>query len=140
MCQQGTLQPGRIVHYALQVSFFAAGACSPIPLYLHVFAHRIINILVFPSTNQNLLKCTVKSVEFYRIITVGNQSTGKSTLLEAICGDAISLPKGHGMVTRSPVQLSLRNNAQPGEMSCCMEVRCNQVCFLKVIPKSQHCY
>jgi len=53
---------------------------------------------------------------------VGNQSTGKSTLLEAICGDVLSLPKGHGMVTRSPVQLSLRNNAKPGEMNCVMEV------------------
>jgi hypothetical protein len=50
-----------------------------------------------------------------RIITVGNQSTGKSTLLEAVCGDFLSLPKGQGMVTRSPIQLSLRNNIKPGK-------------------------
>jgi septin family protein len=67
----------------------------------------------------------------YRIITVGNQSTGKSTLLEAVCGDNLSLPKGNGMVTRSPIQIALRKTSEPCSMSCYMEVSFPP---LKIVP------
>jgi dynamin-like GTPase MGM1, mitochondrial len=47
------------------------------------------------------------------IVVIGSQSSGKSSVLEAIVGHEF-LPKGHNMVTRRPIELTLVNtpNAQ----------------------------
>jgi dynamin-like GTPase MGM1, mitochondrial len=42
------------------------------------------------------------------IVVIGSQSSGKSSVLEAIVGHEF-LPKGHNMVTRRPVELTLVN-------------------------------
>lgn len=44
--------------------------------------------------------------EFPKVVVVGNQSSGKSSVLEAIVGFPI-LPKGSNMVTRRPLELTL---------------------------------
>ena len=42
------------------------------------------------------------------IVVIGSQSSGKSSVLEAIVGHEF-LPKGHNMVTRRPIELTLVN-------------------------------
>jgi len=48
-----------------------------------------------------------KEIKIPSIVVIGDQSHGKSSLLELIAG--IELPKGEGMVTRMPLELRLRN-------------------------------
>lgn len=48
-----------------------------------------------------------------RIVVVGQQSTGKSSVLESICG--IDLPRGAGTVTRNPIEIRME---QTDEWSC----------------------
>ena len=45
-------------------------------------------------------------IELPAIVVVGDQSSGKSSVLESISG--IALPRGGNLVTRCPLQLSLR--------------------------------
>ena len=45
------------------------------------------------------------------IIAIGGQSSGKSSILEAIVGRDF-LPRGSGIVTRRPLELQLCNNAK----------------------------
>lgn len=47
-----------------------------------------------------------------QIVVVGGQSSGKSSVLEAIVGRSF-LPRGSGIVTRRPLILQLYNTAQP---------------------------
>ncbi len=49
-------------------------------------------------------------VVFPTVVVVGDQSTGKSTLLEAL--SLVELPKGSGIVTRCPLVLRLRKSAK----------------------------
>nr|WGU15254.1 dynamin superfamily protein [Variosea sp.] len=46
------------------------------------------------------------SLNYPRIVVVGNQSAGKSSVLEAIVGESF-LPKGTNMVTRRPLEITL---------------------------------
>ncbi|KAI0034210.1 P-loop containing nucleoside triphosphate hydrolase protein [Vararia minispora EC-137] len=48
------------------------------------------------------------------IVVIGSQSSGKSSVLEAVVGHEF-LPKGNNMVTRRPIELTLVNT--PGEAS-----------------------
>ncbi|KAJ9479382.1 Dynamin-like GTPase MGM1, mitochondrial [Pseudozyma hubeiensis] len=51
------------------------------------------------------------------IVVIGSQSSGKSSVLEAIVGHEF-LPKGNNMVTRRPIELTLIHTAsQPGRLS-----------------------
>ena len=45
------------------------------------------------------------------IVVIGSQSSGKSSVLEAIVGHEF-LPKGHNMVTRRPIELTLVNSPE----------------------------
>ena len=47
-----------------------------------------------------------KTIEIPRLVVVGSQSSGKSSLLNSILGMDI-LPTGNNMVTRSPLQIEL---------------------------------
>ena len=47
-----------------------------------------------------------------RIVVVGDQSAGKSSVLEAISG--VQLLRGTGFVTRAPIELRLVRSASPG--------------------------
>ncbi|KAL4437095.1 hypothetical protein ABPG75_004234 [Micractinium tetrahymenae] len=44
------------------------------------------------------------------IVVIGDQSTGKTSILEAISG--VALPRGQGIVTRCPLRLDLRHGEQ----------------------------
>ncbi|KAG8970558.1 dynamin-like GTPase mgm1 [Tulasnella sp. 419] len=54
------------------------------------------------------------SLKLPSIVVIGSQSSGKSSVLEAIVGHEF-LPKGNNMVTRRPIELTLINTpAKPG--------------------------
>lgn len=52
----------------------------------------------------------VPEVHLPGIVVIGNQSSGKSSVLESISG--VPLPRGQGTVTRCPIQLSVRQAAE----------------------------
>lgn len=55
------------------------------------------------------------SLDLPQIVVVGGQSSGKSSVLEAIVGRSF-LPRGHGIVTRRPLVLQLYNTAAPPQL------------------------
>ncbi|KAJ1974018.1 mitochondrial dynamin GTPase Msp1, partial [Dimargaris verticillata] len=58
---------------------------------------------------QNVLKTVDfqdRALQFPNIVVIGSQSSGKSSVLEAIVGHQF-LPKGSNMVTRRPIELTL---------------------------------
>ena len=57
----------------------------------------------------------LKQPEVPRLVVVGTQSSGKSSLLNGIMGADI-LPLGEEMVTRAPLALQLVHHAEPSEM------------------------
>ncbi|KAI8056097.1 P-loop containing nucleoside triphosphate hydrolase protein [Syncephalis plumigaleata] len=65
---------------------------------------------------RNLLK-TVKhdgTLQLPSIVVIGSQSSGKSSVLEAIVGNEF-LPKGSNMVTRRPIELTLIHTPESKE-------------------------
>jgi len=52
------------------------------------------------------------TLDLPQIVVVGGQSSGKSSVLEAIVGRSF-LPRGHGIVTRRPLILQLYNTSNP---------------------------
>jgi GTPase SAR1 family protein len=59
---------------------------------------------------RSLLSSNDYGVTFPNVVVVGTQSSGKSTLLEAL--SLVELPKGTGIVTRCPLVLRLRKSKQ----------------------------
>lgn len=57
-----------------------------------------------PSTKSDTTSLAV--IELPAIVVVGDQSSGKSSVLESLSG--IALPRGGGLVTRCPLELALR--------------------------------
>ncbi|CAF4195081.1 unnamed protein product, partial [Adineta steineri] len=57
-----------------------------------------------------LLSTNNDGVNFPNVVVVGDQSSGKSTLLESL--SLVELPKGSGIVTRCPLVLRLRKSIQ----------------------------
>lgn len=55
-----------------------------------------------------------KHIKLPKIIVVGSQSAGKSSLLESIVGLDF-LPRGSGVVTRRPLELRLVNISEQGD-------------------------
>ena len=53
----------------------------------------------------------IKVINLPSIVVVGDQSSGKSSVLEAISG--VNLPRGDGIMTRVPIQLRLRKSRGP---------------------------
>ncbi|XP_047659628.1 interferon-induced GTP-binding protein Mx1-like [Tachysurus fulvidraco] len=49
-----------------------------------------------------------KDLELPAIVVIGDQSSGKSSVLEALSG--VALPRGTGMVTRCPLELKMTKN------------------------------
>ncbi|KAJ3674419.1 hypothetical protein LUZ60_005035 [Juncus effusus] len=54
------------------------------------------------------LKINQEGIQLPTIVVVGDQSSGKSSVLESLAG--ISLPRGHGICTRVPLVMSLQND------------------------------
>ncbi|CAF3262502.1 unnamed protein product [Rotaria sp. Silwood2] len=59
---------------------------------------------------RSLLSSNDDGIRFPNVVVVGDQSSGKSTLLEAL--SLVELPKGSGIVTRCPLVLRLRKGNQ----------------------------
>ncbi|CAF0922108.1 unnamed protein product [Adineta steineri] len=59
---------------------------------------------------RTLLSSNNDGVNFPNVVVVGDQSSGKSTLLESL--SLVELPKGSGIVTRCPLVLRLRKSIQ----------------------------
>ncbi|PIN01657.1 Vacuolar sorting protein VPS1, dynamin [Handroanthus impetiginosus] len=57
------------------------------------------------------LKIMQEGIQLPTIVVVGDQSSGKSSVLESLAG--ISLPRGHGICTRVPLIMRLQNNPNP---------------------------
>ncbi|XP_065854682.1 dynamin-related protein 4C-like [Euphorbia lathyris] len=58
-----------------------------------------------------LLKVTKEGIQLPTIVVVGDQSSGKSSVLESLAG--ISLPRGQGICTRVPLIMRLQHHAAP---------------------------
>lgn len=59
---------------------------------------------------RSILSGGIEGVVFPTVVVVGDQSSGKSTLLEAL--SLVELPKGTGIVTRCPLVLRLRKSTE----------------------------
>ena len=60
---------------------------------------------------RDILKDT--KIDIPKIVAVGDQSSGKSSVLDSISG--IALPKGGGRVTRCPIEIQLRKEDKNGK-------------------------
>jgi GTP-binding protein EngB required for normal cell division len=83
------------------VAALAADKISPDSNELLGLTKKLIEI-------RNLLKTinTKSNLQMPSIVVIGSQSSGKSSVLEAIVGHEF-LPKGSNMVTRRPIELTL---------------------------------
>ncbi|KAL1561600.1 dynamin GTPase [Salvia divinorum] len=57
------------------------------------------------------LKIMQEGIQLPTIVVVGDQSSGKSSVLESLAG--IHLPRGDGICTRVPLIMSLKNHSDP---------------------------
>ncbi|GAB4835429.1 Dynamin- protein 4C [Ancistrocladus abbreviatus] len=57
------------------------------------------------------LKVMKEGIQLPTIVVVGDQSAGKSSVLESLAG--ISLPRGHGICTRVPLIMRLQSHPDP---------------------------
>ncbi|KAH6804289.1 Dynamin related protein 4A [Perilla frutescens var. frutescens] len=57
------------------------------------------------------LKIMQEGIQLPTIVVVGDQSSGKSSVLESLAG--ISLPRGQGICTRVPLIMRLQNHLNP---------------------------
>ncbi|KAL0331231.1 UNVERIFIED_CONTAM: Dynamin-related protein 4C [Sesamum angustifolium] len=57
------------------------------------------------------LKIMQEGIQLPTIVVVGDQSSGKSSVLESLAG--ISLPRGQGICTRVPLIMRLQNHSSP---------------------------
>ncbi len=78
------------------------------------------------------------AIQLPQIVVVGAQSSGKSSVMEALVGRSI-LPRGTGIVTRRPLVLQLvytakddRVNRSPEEGTMELQVRMASVLFQKL--------
>ncbi|KAI3848349.1 hypothetical protein MKW98_005729 [Papaver atlanticum] len=61
--------------------------------------------------NLRHLKVMDEGIQLPTIVVVGDQSSGKSSVLESLAG--ISLPRGQGICTRVPMIMRLQNHSSP---------------------------
>ncbi|KAJ3694124.1 hypothetical protein LUZ60_009604 [Juncus effusus] len=75
------------------------------------------------------LKITKEGIQLPTIVVVGDQSSGKSSVLESLAG--ISLPRGQGICTRVPLIMSLQND--PNAVAPLLELKYGD----KTVPTSE---
>ena len=61
---------------------------------------------VYDRARENIASDVLEAVVIPTIVVIGDQSHGKSSVLENIA--RINLPKGNGCVTKTPLELKLR--------------------------------
>jgi GTP-binding protein EngB required for normal cell division len=86
---------------------------------------------------RNLLKNveTDSSIKLPSIVVIGSQSSGKSSVLEAIVGHEF-LPKGSNMVTRRPIELTLINTVGGDEYSEFPQLKLGKICSFSKVQKT----
>ena len=90
----------------------ATARADPSPVFaeramLNVHSKERIRPLVELNDRINTLTKAERTINAARIVVVGDQSHGKSSLLEALSG--VDLPRGEDIKTRVPLILGLRN-------------------------------
>ena len=78
--------------------------------YTNVFDEKVRPLMDKIDQVRSLLTSNDYGITFPNVVVVGDQSSGKSTLLEAL--SLVELPKGSGIVTRCPLVLRLRKSDQ----------------------------
>ncbi len=76
--------------------------------YTNAFDGKIRPLMDKIDQVRSLLTSNDYGITFPNVVVVGDQSSGKSTLLEAL--SLVELPKGSGIVTRCPLVLRLRKS------------------------------
>ncbi|KAJ4806429.1 Interferon-induced GTP-binding protein Mx1 [Rhynchospora pubera] len=76
------------------------------------------------------LKVTEEGIQLPTIVVVGDQSSGKSSVLESLAG--ISLPRGQGICTRVPLIMRLQSDSNTTKLSMHLEYGG------KTVPTSEH--
>ena len=76
--------------------------------FTNAFDEKIRPLMDRIDQARSLLSSNEDGIRFPNVVVVGDQSSGKSTLLEAI--SLVELPKGSGIVTRCPLVLRLRKS------------------------------
>ncbi|BFG20499.1 hypothetical protein CerSpe_067730 [Prunus speciosa] len=61
--------------------------------------------------NLRILMVMEEGIQLPTIVVVGDQSSGKSSVLESLAG--ISLPRGQGICTRVPLIMRLQHHSDP---------------------------
>ncbi|CAF1613574.1 unnamed protein product [Rotaria magnacalcarata] len=74
--------------------------------FTHAYDEKIRPLMDRIDQARSLLSSNDDGIKFPTVVVVGDQSSGKSTLLEAL--SLVELPKGSGIVTRCPLVLRLR--------------------------------
>ncbi|EJW04495.1 hypothetical protein EDEG_01288 [Edhazardia aedis USNM 41457] len=95
---------------------------------------KLNNIEIFKRL-QDDKKIKTLSVNLPRLVVIGAQSTGKSSVLESIINREI-LPKGNDLVTRCPLLINIRKNKCKNEYAI---VNGEKVSIKNVISKIQSC-
>ena len=78
--------------------------------YTNAYDEKIRPLMDKIDQIRSLVTSNDYGITFPNVVVVGDQSSGKSTLLEAL--SLVELPKGLGIVTRCPLVLRLRKSDQ----------------------------
>ncbi|XP_058222948.1 putative dynamin-related protein 4A [Rhododendron vialii] len=81
------------------------------PSAADVFLYERIRPLLDAVDKLRLLKVAREGIQLPTIVVVGDQSSGKSSVLESLAG--ISLPCGQGICTRVPLIMRLQHHLNP---------------------------
>ncbi|CAF2734374.1 unnamed protein product [Rotaria sp. Silwood2] len=77
--------------------------------FISVYDEKIRPLMDKIDQARSLLSWSNDGITFPNVVVVGDQSSGKSTLLESL--SLVELPKGSGIVTRCPLVLRLRKSS-----------------------------
>ncbi|KAF8808851.1 hypothetical protein BYT27DRAFT_7188333 [Phlegmacium glaucopus] len=83
------------------------------------YARRCKLILELRSDIQKLDSSQVFKIDFPRLVVIGDQSSGKSSLVEAVSG--INVPRDHGTCTRCPMECTMRSTTE--SWSCSISLK-----------------
>jgi len=105
---EGTLPfPFGFNHATLKIEPHEVKSVAPIVSSYNDRIRPILDAL----ENLRRLNITKEGIQLPTIVVVGDQSSGKSSVLESLAG--ISLPRGQGICTRVPLVMRLQNHSLP---------------------------
>ncbi|XP_042515850.1 dynamin-related protein 4C-like [Macadamia integrifolia] len=107
----GTPLEEKMVRFGLGSSTDEAELTSATPVALYATYNDKIRPLLDAVDKLRQLKVMKEGIELPTIVVVGDQSSGKSSVLESLAG--ISLPRGIGICTRVPLVMRLQQHSSP---------------------------